>query len=407
MKSTLIHGAGKRAYKTLLNEVLKLVENHRRQADLHLRSIVNHLYWNMGELILKKQHEHGWGKAVVEQLSADLMKELGQDVSWSPRNLHFMRQMVVEYSEIASSVSLLSPHSLSYMFGYQPIESLSLGSSFHASVSLLPPKKSPSKPKKSPSPKRLLEAIKQLIAQVPWGHNILIIQRVKDLNARVFYLEMARRNHYSRTVLLHQVKSDAYGYSQISAQSNFHLVLPEAVRQQTQESLKSVYLLDFLGVKEPLSERRLEEAMVEKVKRFMMELGYGFCFIGNQYRLTLGEKEYFIDLLFYHRILKCLVAVEIKMVEFAPEFVGKLDFCLQIIDNQLKMPDDRSSIGILLVPYKDQLEVEYALRSATNPIGVAEYVLQKHLPIDLVGKLPSSEDFRQVFSGIESFVGQD
>ena len=239
---------------------------------------------------------------------------------------------------------------------------------------------------------------------VPWGHNIVIMQRVKDLNARIYYLEMARRNHYSRAVLLHQIKSNAYGYSLFTPQSNFHLVLPEEQRQQTQESLKSVYLLDFLGLKDPLSERRLEEAMVEKVKRFMMELGYGFCFIGNQYRLTLGEKEYFIDLLFYHRILKCLVAVEIKMVEFEPEFIGKLDFCLQIIDNQLKMPDDRSTIGILLVPYKDQLEVEYALRSASNPIGVAQYVLQKQLPRDLIGKLPSSEEFRQMFTDIKSMV---
>ena len=404
MKSTTVQGAGKRAYKNLLNEVLHLVENHRRQADLNLRSIVNNLYWSMGELILKKQLEHGWGKAVVEQLSSDLMKELGQDVSWSPRNLRFMRQMVEEYSEISSSVSLLSPPSFAYIFGCQSIDDHSSSPLFPLSVSHLPPRKSSSSSRKSPSPKHILQALKQLVALVPWGHNIVIMQRVKDLNARIYYLEMARRNHYSRAVLLHQIKSNAYGYSLFTPQSNFHLVLPEEQRQQTQESLKSVYLLDFLGLKDPLSERRLEEAMVEKVKRFMMELGYGFCFIGNQYRLTLGEKEYFIDLLFYHRILKCLVAVEIKMVEFEPEFIGKLDFCLQIIDNQLKMPDDRSTIGILLVPYKDQLEVEYALRSASNPIGVAQYVLQKQLPRDLIGKLPSSEEFRQMFTDIKSMV---
>lgn len=402
MKNAKSPGAGKRAYKNLLSEVLQLVENHRQQADLHLRAIVNHLYWSMGELILRKQKEHGWGKAIVEQLSADLMKELGQDVSWSPRNLRFMRQMVEEYSEIASSVSLLSSPSLSYLFGLQALDVVSPSSPFPLSVSHFSPSLHP---KKAPSAKRLIAALKHLIALVPWGHNIVIMQRVKDLDARVFYLEMARRNHYTRAVLLHQIKSDAHLYARLAPQTNFHLVLPEAMRQQTQESLKSVYMLGFLNAKEPLTERRLEEAMVEKVKRFMMELGYGFCFIGNQYRLTLGEKEYFVDLLFYHRVLKCLVAVEIKLVEFEPEFIGKLDFCLQIINAQLKMPDDQPSIGILLVPYKNQLEVEYALRSASMPIGVAQYVLQKTLPKDLVGKLPTSDDFRLIFPEARPFGG--
>jgi len=136
--------------------------------------------------------------------------------------------------------------------------------------------------------------------------------------------------------------------------------------------------------------------MVEKVKRLMLELGYGFCFIGNQYRLSLGEKDYYIDLLFYHRILKCLVAVELKVVEFEPEFVGKLDFYLQLMDEQLKQLDDQPSIGILLVPEKNHLEVEYTLRNANNPIGVAEYILSKKLPKELIGKLPTAEEFQRV-----------
>jgi len=151
-----------------------------------------------------------------------------------------------------------------------------------------------------------------------------------------------------------------------------------------------------LDINKPITERQLESSMVEKVKRLMMELGYGFCFIGNQYRLILGEKEYFIDLLFYHRILKCLVAVELKVTEFEPEFVGKLDFYLQLIDEQLKQPEDNPSIGILLVPHKDKLEVEYALRTASKPIGVAQYVLRKQLPNELQGKLPTAKEFQQI-----------
>ncbi len=138
--------------------------------------------------------------------------------------------------------------------------------------------------------------------------------------------------------------------------------------------------------------------MVEKVKRLMMELGYGFCFIGNQYRISLGNKDYFIDLLFYHRILKCLVAVELKVIEFEPEFVGKLDFYLQIIDEQLKQPDDKPSIGILLVPNKEYLEVEYALRIASKPIGVAKYTLSKQLPDEFQGKLPTKEEFQKILN---------
>jgi hypothetical protein len=184
-------------------------------------------------------------------------------------------------------------------------------------------------------------------------------------------------------------------------QHNFTNILPEHLQEQTRESIKSVYSLDFLDIKKPVTERKLEEIMVEKVKRLMMELGYGFCFIGNQYRLKLGEKDYFVDLLFYHRILKCIIAVELKVSEFEPEFVGKLDFYLELIDEQLKQPDDKPSIGILLVPHKNTLEVEYALKTASKPIGIAEYKLSKKLPKEFKGKLPSIEDFKQIdFSGI-------
>lgn len=198
-------------------------------------------------------------------------------------------------------------------------------------------------------------------------------------------------------MLLHQIKADAYSnYLLHPSQHNFATALPKHLMEQTQESIKSVYSLDFLDINKPISERELESSMVENVKRFMLELGYGFCFIGNQYRISLGEKEYFIDLLFYHRIIKCIVAVELKVTEFEPEFVGKLDFYLQLIDEQLKQPDDKPSIGILLVPYKDHLEVEYALRTASKPIGIAEYSLSKKLPNELKGKLPSTDDFKKL-----------
>jgi len=339
-------------YQQFLTEIVNLVQNHRTVAVQSVQTISNQLYWSIGELIIQKQKEHGWGKSIIDQLSKDLIYHIGEGVSWSPRNLRFMRQMVSEYSNVKQAVSHLSDLD-----------------------------------------------VKQLVSQLPWGHNILILQKVKDPKARIFYLESTVKNRYSRAILLHQIQADAYSnYLLQPTQHNFTTALPVHLQEQMQESIKSVYSLDFLDINKPITERELENTMVAKVKRMMMELGYGFCFIGNQYRMVLGEKEYFIDLLFYHRILKCLVAVELKVTEFEPEFVGKLDFYLQLIDEQLKQPDDKPSIGILLVPHKDYLEVEYALRTASKPIGVAQYKLSKQLPDELQGKLPTAEEFQQLLT---------
>ncbi len=341
------------AYQEFVSEVVSLVQHHRVQAVQSVQVIGNQLYWNIGELIIKRQAEHGWGKSIVELLSKDLTHKVGDGVSWSPRSLWLMRQLVMEYSNLNQ-------------------------------------------------PDSDLEQLKQLISNVPWQHNVLIIQRVKDPQARIFYLQTTTKNRYSRSVLLHQIKADAYQKFLLNkSQHNFETALPEHLIEQAQESIKSVYSLDFLDINQPITERHLENTMVEKVKRLMMELGYGFCFIGNQYRISLGEKDYYIDLLFYHRILKCLVAVELKVIEFEPEFVGKLDFYLQLIDEQLKQPDDKPSIGILLVPHKDQLEVEYALKIANKPIGVAQYTLSKQLPSELQGKLPTAEEFKNILINSE------
>jgi len=347
-------------YQQFLVEITDMVQNHRIQAVQSVQTISNNLYWNIGELIIKKQQEFGWGKSIVEILSTDLTKLIGEGISWSPRNLWFMRQLVNEYSNLNQLDS----------------ESLNLNQADSD-----------------------LAKIKQLVTSIPWQHNILIIQKVKDPKARLFYIQSTIKNKYSRSVLLHQIKAHAHeNYLQKPIQNNFKNALPAQYLEQAQESIKSIYSLDFLDINKPISERELENSMVEKVKRLILELGYGFCFIGNQYRLSLGNKDYYIDLLFYHRILKCLVAVELKVVEFEPEFVGKLDFYLQLIDEQLKQDDDKPTIGILLVPEKNHLEVEYALKSANKPIGVSEYILSKKLPKELEGKLPTAEQFKNILN---------
>ena len=365
------------AYNEFLSDVATAVQEHRVQAIQSVQTISNQLYWNIGELIIQKQLEFGWGKSVILLLSRDLPQLIGEGVSWSPRNLQFMKQLVVEYSNVKSPVSHLEV-------------SNSQNSNMNQADSQL-------ENTNVKQPASHLDYVKKLVLTTPWYHNILILQKVKEPKARIFYLEQTIKNRYSRAVLLHQIKASAYEYF-ISkpAQHNFAKALPEHFQEQARESIKSVYSLDFLDINKPVTERDLENTMVENVKRLMLELGYGFCFIGNQYRLSLGEKDYYIDLLFYHRILKCLVAVELKVVEFEPEFVGKLDFYLQLMDEQLKQIDDQPSIGILLVPEKNHLEVEYTLRNANNPIGVAEYILSKQLPKELIGKLPTAEEFQRV-----------
>ena len=348
------------AYNEFLSDVATAVQQHRVQAIQSVQTISNQLYWKIGELIIQKQLEFGWGKSVILLLSRDLPQLIGEGVSWSPRNLQFMKQLVVKYSNVKPPVSHLENANVNQADSH-------------------------------------LKYVKKLIATVPWQHNVLILQKVKDPEARIFYLEQTIKNKYSRAVLLHQIKANAYEhYASKPSQHNFATALPEHFQEQARESIKSVYSLDFLDINKPVTERDLENKMIENVKRLMLELGYGFCFIGNQYRLSLGDKDYYIDLLFYHRILKCLVAVELKVVEFEPEFVGKLDFYMQLMDEQLKQIDDQPSIGILLVPEKNHLEVEYTLRNANNPIGVSEYILSKKLPKELIGKLPTAEEFQRV-----------
>jgi len=364
------------AYNEFLSDVASAVQQHRVQAIQSVQTISNQLYWNIGELIIKKQEEFGWGKSVILMLSRDLPQLIGEGVSWSPRNLQFMKQLVAEYSNVKLAVSHLEG-SNSENSNVNQAGSNSENSNVNQADSHL-------------------KYVKKLIAAVPWQHNVLILQKVKEPKARIFYLEQTIKNRYSRAVLLHQIKANAYEhYTTKPSQHNFAKALPEHFQEQARESIKSVYSLDFLDINKSVTERDLENKMVENVKRLMLELGYGFCFIGNQYRLSLGDKDYFIDLLFYHRILKCLVAVELKVVEFEPEFVGKLDFYLQLMDEQLKQLDDQPSIGILLVPEKNHLEVEYTLRNANNPIGVAEYYFSNQLPQEFIGKLPTSEEFQR------------
>ena len=324
-------------YKQFFNQIVQKIEKARYQA---FQSINKHniiLNFEIGQTIVTEQNKHSWGKSVVERLSKDLTKIMDSKKGYSAQTLWNMRQFYLEYKNNSE--------------------------------------------------------LFELACHVPWMHNMLIIQKIKNNDARKYYLTATKEMAWSRAVLLNQIKANAYEYYlQLPKQSNYDKALPEHLSEQANEVLKSGYTLDFLGVTKPVKERELENSLVDKIKDFLLELGYGFCFIGNQYKLTLGEKEYFVDLLFYHRILKCLIVIELKTVEFEPEFAGKMDFYLALADKQLKQEDDNPSIGIILCPKKNNEEVEFVLNLIHKPIGVAEYRLEKELPQKLQGKLPTAKE---------------
>jgi predicted nuclease of restriction endonuclease-like (RecB) superfamily len=229
----------------------------------------------------------------------------------------------------------------------------------------------------------------------------LLLSKLSDLAQRLFYLRAVAAFGWSRNVLLNQIKAQAYERSLAEGKShNFPLALPDHLAEQAEEALKSSYNLEFLGIRQAVKERELESQLIEKLRDFILELGYGFCFIGRQHRLTLGRNEYFIDLLFYHRFLKSLVAVELKIGKFEPEYAGKMDFYLNLLNEKERAPDDAPSIGIILCAEKDGLEVEFALKSKSNPIGVAEYQLQGKLPTEMKGKLPSPRQLRDIVRAV-------
>ena len=233
-----------------------------------------------------------------------------------------------------------------------------------------------------------------------WGHHLLILDKLTDPAARLYYLRATARFGWSRNVLLNQIKAGAYERAVTEKKThNFPLALPEHLAEQADEMMKSSYNLEFLGIRRAVKERELEDRLISRLQAFLLELGYGFCFVGRQHRLALGQKEYFIDLLFYHRFLKALVAFELKVGPFEPEHAGKMDFYLNLLNDKERGDGDQPSIGIILCAEKDDVEVEYALRTKANPIGVAAYQLQSKLPANLKGKLPTAETARRRRAG--------
>ena len=357
-------------YATWLGELKSRIQSAHTSAARSVNRELILLYWDIGRGIVEKQEVLGWGESVIDRLSGDLRQAFPETKGFSPRNLRDMKRLFSAYSNAR--------------IWRQP-------------VAELPVMEMPASNRRQVVAKlkesEVIEKLRQLIAEIPWGHNLLILNKLSEPNKRLYYIYTSFRCGWTRSVLLNQIKADAYGRSLAEGKAhNFPVALPEHLAEQAEEALKSSYNLEFLGIGREIKELELENRLIEKLKGFILELGYGFCFVSRQHRLLAGNKEYLVDLLFYHRYLKCLVAIELKIGEFKPEFAGKMDFYLNVLNETERASDDNPSIGIILGAEKDDVVVEFALKSKTNPIGVAEYQLKPTLPKELKGKLPTAKE---------------
>jgi predicted nuclease of restriction endonuclease-like (RecB) superfamily len=248
----------------------------------------------------------------------------------------------------------------------------------------------------------------QAVAEIPWGHNVLLLEKVKDVQARLWYIHKTLEHGWSRSVLWHHIDTKLYNRQfQPSRAANFQLTLPPAQSDLVREVLKDPYNFDFLTLADDAQEKDLERGLLEHIREFLLELGVGFAFVGNQYHLKVGDEDFYIDLLFYHFRLRCFVVIDLKMKEFKPEFSGKMNFYVSAVDDLLRHPDDQPSIGIILCKTKNQTLVEYALRDVNKPIGVSTYQLRDALPEQLQGSLPTIEQLEAELEAVSVEIDEE
>jgi predicted nuclease of restriction endonuclease-like (RecB) superfamily len=370
-------------YTAFLTEVKGRILTARFQAGRAVNRELVMLYWDVGRGIVEKQQTAGWGDSVVERLAADLRAEFSDLRGFSGRSVWDMKRFYLACSEPEFLQQVVAElRRKPGLSGFLPQAVAEMG---RAEIY------------QQPAEETLSHAVRELVAAVPWGHHRFILDKLSEPAARLYYLRATAQFGWSRSVLLNQIKGQAYERAVKEKKThNFVLALPEHFAEQADEMLKSRYNLEFLGIARPMKERELEDRLISRLQAFLLELGYGFCFVGRQYRLALGKKEYFVDLLFYHRFLKALVAFDLKIGEFEPEHAGKMDFYLNLLNEKERSPDDGPSIGIILCAEKDDVEVEFALKTKANPIGVAEYVLSEKLPSEFRGKLPTAKQLADV-----------
>jgi predicted nuclease of restriction endonuclease-like (RecB) superfamily len=326
-----------RGYKEFLEDLKARIRSAQIKAVISVNQELIKLYWEVGTFVHKRQLEEGWGAKTIEKLSRDLKSDFPDMKGFSPRNIQFMVQFAKEYPDA--------------------------------------------------------EIVKQLVSQIPWGHNILLLQRVDNVDARIWYAAKAIEHGWSRNMLEDWTRSDLYR-RQGKAITNFQTLLPKPQSDLADQSLKDPYVFDFLTISDATKEKDIEKGLIEHVQKFLVELGKGFAFVGRQVPLRMDDADYYIDLLFFHYKLNCFFVVELKNTAFKPEYAGKMGFYLAAVDTCLKEDAHNRTIGMILCRTKNTLTVEYALKYNVSPIGVSSYEITvlENLPKKLKSSLPTIEE---------------
>lgn len=336
-------------YKAFFTEIKDKIYQSQYEAMRQVNKALIKLYWDIGKSIVEKQQKHKWGKSVVETLATDLQKEFAGVEGLSSRNLWLMRKFYQEYTKNAK--------------------------------------------------------LQPLVAEIGWSHNIVIIEKCKDVLEREFYIKMTIKYGWTRNVLIHHVEGKSYERF-LLGQTNFDKSLPEKYKHQAKLSVRDEYNFEFLEIGDEHNERELELAIMKNMRKFLMEMGGDFTFVGNQFKLSL-EEDFYIDILLYHRRLKSLVAIELKTGKFKAEYAGKMNLYLAILNDKVRLEDENLSIGIIVCKEKSRTTVEYALKDVNNPIGVTSYRTSATLPKDFKKYLPSSEAIAESLSDIFSSFQKD
>ena len=323
------------SYAQFLADLKSRIQAAQLRASVAVNRELVLLYWQIGRDILERQQRESWGAKVIDRLAVDLKREFPDMKGFSVRNLKYMRRFAQVWTDD----------------GF----------------------------------------VQQVAAQLPWFHNCVLLDKITDDDTRTWYARAAIHHGWSRAVLVHQIESDLHR-RQGKAITNFDRALPPPQSDLAQEVTKDPYNFDFLMLGEEAHERDLERGLLEHLRKFLLELGVGFAFVGSQYQLTVGGEEFRIDLLFYHLRLRCYVVIDLKTVPFQPEFAGKMNFYLSAVNSLLRHPDDPPSIGLILCKTKNQVIAEYALEDYSKPIGISEYRLAESLPDKLQGSLPTVEE---------------
>lgn len=360
---------GRSDFAALLAEVKGRIQAAQTRAVLAVNAELVRLYWDIGQIIADRQRREGWGAAVIPRLAKELKNELPELKGFSERNIDRMIAFYRAYPDPA---------------GFSP----------PAVAKLLPQGKVPQGVAKSSAP--IVQGAPaptpdSLLWSVPWAHHVVLMQKVKDLAVRRWYMAQTLANGWSRNVLALQIDAGAHARHG-KAVSNFAALLPAPQSDLAQQALKDPYIFDFLTLTEPFQERELETGLVRHLEKFLLELGQGFAFVGRQYCLEVGDEDFYIDLLFYHLRLRAFVVIELKKGAFKPEYAGKLNFYCNVVNDRLKHPSDAPTIGLILCQTRDRLLAEYSFAGIDKPIGISTYELTRALPARLQSALPTVEE---------------